>query len=180
MHPYKRLGFGLALVTLLALPVASFAGNGAAITYAPPTSTNTVPTLSQWGLLALVSLMAVIGYRVLREKAGGRPIAAIVLAAALGWLAIFGEINLKDAMASVTNYVSNLSNPAGGQVSTLFGCDGSNSYTATVTNTSGVPQQILSITLEGSTIGAGSTCSQGTILSNGASCSFLPPSCSPF
>lgn len=166
MQHDKRLGAGLAGIAALCVQFDAFAGTPTVITYGTPTAAGSVPTLSPWGAFALALLIGVVGYRVLREKLGGRPLAAIFLAAALAGSAFFGGLEMEKAMAVVPSI--NLSNPAGGTYSnSILTCGVAE--TATVTNTSGVPLQIQSLSGYGSPF-TGSTCAQGSVLSNGGTC----------
>jgi len=79
---------GMSLVLAGCAGTLAFAGGSVVtVTYAPAATAN-VPTLSEWTLLALAALIAVISYRHLRNRLNGRPLAALFLAGAAGVLAL--------------------------------------------------------------------------------------------
>ncbi|GAB2490805.1 hypothetical protein GCM10027082_47320 [Comamonas humi] len=63
--------------------------------------TTAVPALSKWGVAALALLLAMAVYGVLRIPLGGKPLASLVLAGALGWGVVAGVPALRSAMAAV-------------------------------------------------------------------------------
>lgn len=106
------------------------------ISYAPFGATATsVPTLSEWGLMAMVGLLALVAYRVLRERLQGKSLAAVVLAGVLGLGIVAGGHWGRTVLAAVVN-LHEFSEPPGGVVG--FTVSGLHK----VTNVSGVPQKI--------------------------------------
>lgn len=129
----------LLVLTLPSVSLAQFVPPTTTIVYAPAAagSPTAVPTLSEWGLIALAAVMVFAAIRALRRGTGGRLLSlAIVAAASLAgtqWTA-------RPAMA-VPAFT--LSNAAGGTATWLG--DGE----IGVLNTTGVAQKIISVGLTG-------------------------------
>ena len=162
-----RTGLGLGLAAASAAGYAQ-SSEGGVITYAPTTSTS-VPTLSEWGMVAMALLLAVLAYRLLRDRLGGKPLASVVLAGALGLGLVSGVPGVRSAAAVVIVPSVSLSNSAGGTANvTQRGLN-------LVTNTSGVLQTITQMQAsEGwvfeSEFDNSPICQVGTVLSVGDSC----------
>ena len=139
MSSVKRgLGMGCLAMGALLGSVSSWAQSGpGGITYAPVESQG-IPTLSEWGLLATALLLAVLAYRLLRGRLGGRPLASVVLAGALGLALAGGGLQLQSAQAQSEVEIA-LSLPGGGQA--MIPDDG----VWLVRNTSGVAQSIVAL-----------------------------------
>ena len=101
---------------LLGLSSGAFAGVVVAeITYSPDivagggtgTEVQGVPTLSEWGLVAMALLVAVMAYRALRSSLPRHPLAVVFLAGALG-ISMFGntELMLKAMAATGDSFLS--------------------------------------------------------------------------
>jgi len=99
----------------------AFAGFSASLTYAPATAS--VPTLSEWTLLALTALVAMISYRHLRVRLQGRPLAAVFLAATAGVLALTAGYVGEQAMALPAS-PGPMTLPAGGTINLSCGANG--------------------------------------------------------
>lgn len=130
------------------------------IVYAPVQSVG-VPTLSEWGLLALAALLLAAAIVSLRRKSGTRALAPALLAGALSLGGFVGNRLVDSAHAIPPN---GLSNPAGGTLT--LGGTGSEQQ---VLNTSGVPQVIVSVVPE-SCSSTTPTCAAGRIVPAGESC----------
>lgn len=147
----------LALTASLGGSVA-FAGGSVVVTYVPAGAT--VPTLSEWTLLALAALMALLCYRHLRPRLQGRPLAALFLAAGAGTLALAGGHFGQEALATVLTDTP-LTQQGGGTV-TLNCLNNGN-----VINNTGITVKITSVT--GSPTPVGTCTSLPTLVPN-ASC----------
>ena len=171
----RLLGLSLRVhvgVGVLVAPAAGFAGMApplGVITYAPG-AVSAVPTLSEWGLLAMALLLVLMAYRVLRNQLGGRPLASFVLAGALGLGMVSGEHALRSAYAIVVLPVVSLTSASGGSVNVV-------SYgLSQVTNDSGVPQTITSMVATGENryfsteFEATPPCAVGQVVAPAASC----------
>ena len=125
-------GLGLGLWT----QVFAFASVGSAgnVTY-EPVQPEAIPTLSQWALVALSTLMAAWAYRALRAKAGGRPLASMLLLGALSLAVASGQVGLPVQAVSLQ-----FSLAAGGVLT--VGPPGESD----ITNTSGIAQRITAVT----------------------------------
>ena len=168
MSSVKRgLGMGCLAMGALLGSVSSWAQSGpGGITYAPVESQG-IPTLSEWGLLATALLLAVLAYRLLRGRLGGRPLASVVLAGALGLALAGGGLQLQSAEAQSESEIA-LSLPGGG-LATI-----TDEGEWLVRNTSGVAQSIVAMTAadgfafqppEGTP-----ACAVGMVLTPGAIC----------
>ncbi|AVT11739.1 midcut-by-XrtH protein [Paracidovorax avenae] len=137
------------------------------ITYGPPAATP-VPTLSQWGIALLSLALGLMIYRSLRKAGNGRPIAGMLLAGALA-LSMGGAGGWIGKSFAAPSGVQ-LAQPGGGIVGVDAGL-------FTVSNTSGVTQQITKITVQNGYTrlsinnGFPAECVVGTILPAGGTCS---------
>ena len=122
--PVSRSAWGVSALLLLGSS-AAFAGVApppiaGAVTFAPlaaAANASAVPSLSSWGLVALVVLFSAVIYRVLRTQLGGRPLASMVLAGALCLGVASGIPAVRPAVAVGTTTVSvDLSTGTGGRV----------------------------------------------------------------
>jgi hypothetical protein len=153
---------GLALLGFQAEAIAQSLPGGT-IDYQGLSATS-VPTLSEWGLAGLAILIAVVGYRYRRARFGGKPLASLLIAGALGLCAILGDKVISPAAAIA---VFGFSNPAGGTVQI---CDSSE---IPVPNSTSVPVRVVSVTpYPGSIIETG-TCVPGLVVAPGASCTIM-------
>lgn len=130
----SRLLLGLAAVLGTS---GAFAGTPVLVTYVPAGSS--VPTLSEWTLLALAAVMALLSYRHLRARLQGRPLAALFLAAGAGALALAGGHFGQEALATV-NTDTSLTQQGGGTVTLTCG------NTGNVINNTGITVKITSVT----------------------------------
>jgi hypothetical protein len=118
-------------------------------------------------MVAMALLLAVLAYRLLRDRLGGKPLASVVLAGALGLGLVSGVPGVRSAYAEASSVF--LSNSAGGTANvTQRGLN-------LVTNTSGVLQTITQMQAsEGwvfeSEFDNSPICQVGTVLSVGDSC----------
>lgn len=153
----QKLAIPLSGLALLGFQTAAHAGMGSfTIVYAPiPAS---VPTLSEWGMVALIFLMAVISYRSLREKMGGKSLASIFLTGMLLLGAVSGDKLITQAYAAL-----GFSNPQGGTLSNI-------SSPSTITNITTVPLKLISVTPFMCTIAPAATCRTGSVVPPQASC----------
>lgn len=168
------------VLCLLGLPYVASAGVVVAeITYSPDivsgggtggvpsTEVQGVPTLSEWGLVAMALLVAVMAYRALRSSLPRHPLAVVFLAGALG-ISMFGntELMLKAMAATVDSF---LSEPEGYELRL-----GNELGERRLINTSGVPQQIKKMESRNSYLIIGSEqspqCTVGRVLQNNDAC----------
>lgn len=158
----KYQKFGLVLGTA-ALSNQVFAQSTEwTITYAPQATS--VPTLSEWAMLALVLMMAAFAVYTLRKRgAGAGPLASVILVTALAFGAMTGEkvIGLANARINAT-----MSLPAGGSIS----FPNSVGREIEVVNGSGVAQTITSVTPTSLDTTNGPTCIVGRVVQPGQSC----------
>ncbi len=140
---FKKLGLAATAIVLATQQSAALAA--IIITYAPGT-TATVPTLSEWGMIGLSILLAVVAVYTLRNKGGGKPLASVILAGALALggfsgNSLIGEANAIPLPAGCTgSWACSMTNPAGGTVTTASAGDQTE-----ITNASGVAQTITNI-----------------------------------
>lgn len=126
-----------------------------------------VPTLSEWGLIAMALLVAVMAYRALRSVLPRQPLAVLFLAGVLG-MSMFGntELMLK-AMAETTD--SFLYEPEGG----VFGI-GNKTGEVRLVNGTAAPQQIKRMESRNahslSIPSQSPPCEVGTVLQKDAAC----------
>ncbi len=136
---------------LAALQSVSFAQSlqGIAVTYLPAaTATTAIPTLSEWGLIGLSLLLAVVAVYALRAGKGAKPLAAVMLASSLALGAIGSGNLVGEAQAAG---VTNASCPVDGQLCYMTVASGGtvtvetvNSDVAVINNT-GVAQTITGV-----------------------------------
>lgn len=128
---------------LLAAGSAAFAGTIGAggVGYMPGAlgAAAPIPTLSEWMLMSLALLLAVLAWRVLRARTGGRPLASVILCGALALGALSGNDLLRDARAMVATLT--FSSPTGGSVTVQM-----LNTEYEITNVTTVPQQVVSVT----------------------------------
>ncbi len=158
-HLKKAAAAALALV----VGAPAFAvGEAGSVSYVPVDGVS-VPTLSEWALAALALCMAAWAYRALRDRAGGKPLAALLLVGALAAAGGSGQLaRLAYAVPAVL-----LDQPNGGTV--LVGPPGESQ----VTNTSGRAQRITAVSPLLFTVGvpvATPACTVGLVVAAGASC----------
>lgn len=111
------------------------------IVYEPLAVTTAVPTLSEWGLMAMMALLVLLAYRVLRERLQGKPLASVVLAGVLGLGVVSGGYWGRPALAAVIYNTFQFSSASGGSYTFL-----SPGGEWQGTNTTAVPQRIKSMT----------------------------------
>lgn len=148
----KRLGLTLMVGTLSALPVAAVAQatQGILITYTPnaAVTATSVPTLSEWGMLGLSLLLAAVALYAIRNKTGGKPLAAIILAIGLAT----GGYNNQKVMSIANAALVNPDCPAALQCymqaagGTINAVDPGLVSDIAITNNSGVAQTVTSVT----------------------------------
>ena len=125
--PVSRSAWGVSALLLLGSS-AAFGGVAppipGTITFAPlaaAANASAVPSLSSWGLVALVVLFSAVIYRVLRTQLGGRPLASMVLAGALCVGVVSGIPAVRPAVAAGTTTVSvDLTADTGGSMAFSF------------------------------------------------------------
>ncbi len=108
---------------------------GGAIDYAPLAAA--VPSLGEWSLCLLALLLAVVAYRVLRGRFGGRLMSNLLIVGAAVAAGFAGDGVVREAQALVEADDVNMSSATGGTVNGV--------YWTRLTNTSGVPLQITGI-----------------------------------
>lgn len=154
---------GLALASIHATVLAQ--SQQAWIIVYTPESVN-IPTLSQWGMLALSALLAVAAVAALRKRAGGKTLLSIAFLCALvlGGVVIGNKV-IGEAQAGTCGAAPPMSSPTGGTLS-FTSCS-----SATLTNTSGIAQRIISISpASADTTPSTPTCVQNLVVPAGQSC----------
>lgn len=144
------------------LSAHQFADAQVVVTYGPLSSA--VPTLSEWGTLALAALLAAAAVMAfLKGSKSHRHMSWLLgTAALLAGSTFFSQ----DAQALFVPDLQLLS-PTGGTLNTTSG-----GFSTPVTNMTGVPQRILTITP--TAVGGATPCAAGiTVLSPAASCTIL-------
>lgn len=136
----KKWGRGAGVVAAGTFTQLAFAGvgGGVVITYAPA-GTSSVPTMSEWTLLALAVMVALVAYRFLRQRLNGQPMAVVFLTVAAGALAFLGGHFGNQALAGVPMDLS-MSLSGGGTVNVTCPSSGN------VVNNTNVPLKIVSVT----------------------------------
>lgn len=103
----------VAVLAYLGMQSVAFAQvpftGSATITYGPLA---TIPTLSEWGQIGLILLMAALAYRYLRGSGRNWPVASVLMAGVAGVLLVTGTRFSNDALASPAT----LDTPGGGSV----------------------------------------------------------------
>lgn len=131
----RKLG-GFAMMCAMSVAQAGFfVPPSGAIDYGPLATS--VPTLGVWALLLVALLVAVLAYRVLRERVNGRLLSNVVLVGSAAAAGVAGHDLMQRAEAGGEINSVNLSSVSGGSVN---GTD----LTQAI-NTSGIPQQIKAI-----------------------------------
>jgi len=131
-------GVGVLLAGTFTQLAFAGVGGGVVITYAPA-GTSSVPTMSEWTLLALAAMVALVAYRFLRQRLHGQPLAAVFLTVVVGTLAFLGGHFGNQALALPPTDLS-MSLSGGGTVTLT--CQNSGN----VVNNTGVPLKIVSVT----------------------------------
>jgi len=136
----KKWARGVGVLVAGTFTQLAFAGvgGGVVITYAPA-GTSSVPTMSEWTLLALAAMVALVAYRFLRQRLHGQPLAAVFLTVVVGTLAFLGGHFGNQALALPPTDLS-MSLSGGGTVTLT--CQNSGN----VVNNTGVPLKIVSVT----------------------------------
>ncbi len=156
--------FGLASVAVLTMLQQTTAVAQSiywTIVYAPVSTS--VPTLSEWGMIALSVMLAGLAVYTFRTKSGGKPLASIffVLALTLGSFSSNKIIQDANAYAPPT-----MTNPAGGTVTAP-----NIAVEFEVINGTSVPLQIISISPTSTqTVGHSPTCVVGTVVQPAGMC----------
>lgn len=133
------------------------------VTYGPASSS--IPTLSEWGMLAMAALLVIAAAMVFRRGAKSHRLMSVLLGAAA---LVMGGAHLSHEAQAVPVVTLELTVPTGGTLSTDAG-----PISTPVVNRTPVPQRILSITPP-SAIGGSTPCLAGsTVLSTNASCTIL-------
>ncbi len=100
----KRFGPAAAAIVLATSQTVAFAQQsswGILVTYAPVTAAP-IPTLSEWGMAGLSLILAAVAIYALRNRAGGKPLASVMLAIALALGGLHGN-NLMGEAKAITN-----------------------------------------------------------------------------
>lgn len=142
---FRRVSACLLVPVLAGAAPGVFAGSVVApvgeIVYEPLAAATAVPTLSEWGLMAMMGLLVLVAYRVLRERLQGKPLASVVLAGVLGLGVVSGGYWGRPALAIAVYNTFQLSSASGGSYTFVSPGDEWQG-----TNTSAVPQRIKSMT----------------------------------
>lgn len=144
----------------------ALAGTSAStLVYAPVSA---IPTLSEWGQIGLMSLLAVLAYRYLRVKTGNRPLASVVLLGLVGALGFFGDKISNQVVALPSS--GSMSNPSGGSTTV---CGSNTVAVPNTTSSPGVTFTVVSVTgLSGTQI-TGGTCIPGAQVPPAGSCTVI-------
>jgi hypothetical protein len=127
----------IAVAGLIAAQAVPAMAAGGTITYSVASS---IPTLSEWGLIIMAAIMAVVAYRELRKSKRGQPLASLAALGILGLAAFVNNGSSWDARADLVLGTVSISDANATQV--VMSED--NIYE--VTNTSGVTVQITGVT----------------------------------
>lgn len=136
----RVIGKSLTAFGLLLCGSAAWAGMGVGgfIDYEPLTATvAAVPSLSEWMLLLLALLLAVVAFRALRGRVNGRLLSNLTLVGGALAAAAAGHGLIQEVRATPT-IDENMSSPSGGTVEAT-------GYLIRLTNTSGVPLKIKAV-----------------------------------
>ncbi len=161
----------LSTPALMLVGPDAFAGmGGGSISYSP--FAESVPTLSAAMLVVLAFLFAVLALRTLRAYPGGKPLASLLAVGVLVLAAASGNQFIRSAQA-VIGYA--FDSPGGGVV--VIG----STFEVPVTNITGRPQRIISVTPDPggiflSTVGS-PQCVSGLVVQQSSTCYvyFQPP-----
>lgn len=166
----KYIGILSTLALMLVCSDVLAGTTGGTIVYSP--YAQAIPTLSGAMLMVLAFLFAVLAFRALRAHPGGKPLASLLALGVLVLVAASGNQLIRNAQAIVGFFFSN---PGGGIVSV-----GTGEYP--VQNTSGRPQQIISINPTPPSVALSTSgspqCTAGLVVQNSSSCYInfgLPP-----
>lgn len=181
---HRILGVVLFGMSLSMAP-AAYAGPGptsVTVVYAPlaaAAAAASIPSLTEWGLALLSSVVAVVAYRHLRAKGRGNWVASILFASAL----LASVISSQDVVVRSAYALADVfSNPAGGNtVVTVFPTDnglipltGESFSSGEIQNTSGVTLKITNITGTGTCFTSldptNATCAVNSTYASGATC----------
>lgn len=163
-----------ALVVLAALAVSQTTAMAqpapVTITYGPEITS--VPTLSEWGMIIMAAVLAVVAVIAMRKGAGSKTVMSLAVAATVAFGG--GAYSIKDALAIAIQPLS-MTSQSGGTIQV----DGGSQPTPVVNNTT-VRQKILSITPPEAIDTSGSKCIPGTtVLAPTESCTVLTLGYSP-
>lgn len=176
---FKNSGLAAAAIVLAIQQTTAFAQSiqEIDISYSPGTATS-IPTLSEWAMLGLSLLLAAIAVYKLRNRAGGKPLASVILASAIALGGVSGSNLMGRADAAPTwsaecssDIACSMSNANGGIVYILSnGCNN----TVTITNSTGITQTVTQVSYLGGATrgnpGAGPECVASQVLGNGSYC----------
>lgn len=165
MEKLKRMG-SVAMLAALAIgqTVAMAQPAPVTITYGPEITS--VPTLSEWGMIIMAAVLAVVAVIAMRKGAGSKTVMSFAVAATVAFGG--GAYSIKEALAIAIQPLS-MTSPSGGTIETYSG----QAPTPVVNNTS-VRQKILSISPSEAVDNSGSGCVPGTtVLAPAASCTVL-------
>ena len=126
----------IAVAGLIAAQAVPAMAAGGTITYSVASS---IPTLSDWGLIIMAAIMAVVAYRELRKSKRGQPLASLAALGILGLAAFVNNGSSWDARADLVLGTVSISDANATQVVMSV----NNIYE--VTNTSGVTVQITGV-----------------------------------
>lgn len=134
----RVIGKSLTAFGLLLCGPAAWAGMGVGgfIDYEPLTANvAAVPSLSEWMLLLLALLLAVVAFRALRGRVNGRLMSNLTLVGGAMVAAAAGHGLIQEVRATPTIIDFNMPSASGGRVEAT-------GYLIRLTNTSGVPLKI--------------------------------------
>lgn len=140
------------------------------ITYGPDVAS--VPTLSEWGMIAMALVLAVVALIAMRKGGSSKAVLSVALAAAI---ALGGGANaLKEAMAAPVSPTLLMTNQAGGSIVANEGV-----VTTVVANSTSVSLKILSISPAAVHNNATGCIAGATLLAPNASCTVLTDGSTP-
>jgi len=135
------------------------------ITYIGQQTVQSVPTLSEWGMISMSVILAVFAAYFLRKKGVGKPLASIVLLGGLALGGMFGNSVISNAHAAFEAQMTLL---GGGIVSIEFSGDGDE---IPVHNVTSAPQTITAMNRQsGTPTQGGTTCAVGVTVPAGGFC----------
>ena len=172
MRLTRTLGLVAAGLALAAVHATVLAQSQQAWTIVYTPESVNIPTLSEWGMLALSALLAVAAVAALRKRIGGKTLLSIAFLCALVLAGVVGNKVIGEAQAGTCATPPPMSSPTGGTLS-FTSCS-----SGTVTNTSGIAQRIISISpASADTTPNTPTCVQNLVVPAGQSCylAAIPP-----
>ena len=159
MTVIKQMRKAAVLVAFAAAQTAAMAQ--VVVTYGP-VDVASVPTLSQWGMIIMAVILAVVAAIAMRKNAGSKTILSFALSATALFGASMGNQIIKSAQSLPP---PSMDTPTGGTVNLP-----TNVGVIPVANTTQVPLKVIGVTPAEAQNSPSTTCDPGVIVAPGASC----------